>query len=192
MTTDPTANLRLFFALPAEGIATTLRPVHDYFTAYSHVVKTVSPEQYHITVKFLGETSKNTGDQLLQDFSHLNIDIPPIDFTLQGLGAFPDIRKAKVLWCGIGANRNSLYNIMNAIDDICALHGFNKENKPFHPHFTLARIRKEQRIPPALADYISMNKDTVFGKSIFDRIVLFKSDLRREGPIYTPLGEKKL
>ena len=63
--------------------------------------------------------------------------------------------------------------------------GFRKEARPFQPHLTLARVKREMTLPPECTAYVTSRKDTVFGRSVFDRIVLFKSELRREGPLYT-------
>lgn len=190
--TNDRAMTRLFFAMPVEGMAEALRPVHEELAVYRRALKAVEPENYHITLKFLGETDRGTLDRLAADFRALDPGAPALPVTLRGLGAFPDLRRARVLWCGLGLDLSAMERVRLLIEDLSEKRGFAKEPRPFQPHLTLARVRKDMNVPPGCAAYVAAHKDTVFGTSLFDRIVLFKSELRREGPLYTALEEKKL
>jgi 2'-5' RNA ligase len=186
------AMIRLFFAMPAEGMEEALRPVHEELAGYRRALKAVKPGNYHITLKFLGETDRDILGRLTNDFRALDPGLPPLPFTLRGLGAFPDIRRARVLWCGLDLDLAAVERVRLLIEDLSAKHGFAKEPRPFQPHLTLARVRKDMKVPSDCAAYVTAHKDTVFGSSLFDRIVLFKSELRKAGPLYTVLEEKKL
>lgn len=190
--TNEAGMTRLFFALPAEGIRDFLLPVYGRLNDFTRVLKTVAPENYHITLKFLGETKTEIFQLLRQDFQRLVINSRAVPFALRGLGAFPDARRARVLWCGLDVDAGSISLIQNIIEELSEKHGFKKENRAFQPHLTLARTRKDMKIPTPLIDYVTSNKDAVFGESAFKRIVLFKSDLRRDGPVYTAMEEKLL
>ncbi len=189
---NTSATVRLFFAMPAEGLRESLMPVHEQLSGFRQSVKTVEPENYHVTLKFLGETNRDILGSLIADFNALDPGIPALPFTLRGLGAFPDLRRARVLWCGLDLDLAIMERAISLIEDLSERHGFKKEFRPFQPHLTLARVRKEMKLPPQCADYIAAQKNTIFGSSRFDRIVLFKSELRREGPLYTALEEKLL
>jgi RNA 2',3'-cyclic 3'-phosphodiesterase len=190
--TNESGITRLFFALPADGIQDFLQPVYERLNTFPRALKTVAPENYHITLKFLGETKQEIFQLLHQDFQQLGINSQVVPYTLRGLGAFPDARRARVLWCGLDVNDSSICLIQNAIEELCVKYGFKKENRAFQPHLTLARTRKEMKTPVPLFEYITANRNTVFGESIFKRIVLFKSDLRRDGPVYTAVEERQL
>lgn len=69
--------------------------------------------------------------------------------------------------------------------------GFQPEARPFHPHLTLGRM-KSSRGKEELVERIEKHKEEEFGAVQVERVVLFKSDLRPSGPIYTPLGDMKL
>ena len=189
---NETGMIRLFFALPAEGAQDFLRHAHGELNAFPRVLKTVAPKNYHITLKFLGETGPDVFRSLRQDFQLLNFDYASVPYVMRGLGAFPDVRRARVLWCGLDLDGGRIRLIQNAIEELCAPYGFKKENRAFQPHLTLARTRRDMKIPASLTEYIAANRDTVFGESTFKRIVLFKSDLRRDGPVYTPVEERLL
>ena len=191
MTNEP-GMTRLFFALPCDFIQDFLRPVYGRLNSFPRALKTVAPENYHITLKFLGETKQEIFQLLRQDFQRLDIDAATVPYTLRGLGAFLDARRARVLWCGLDVDGGSICLIQNAIEELSEKHGFKKENRAFQPHLTLARTRKDMKIPPSLAEYVTANRDTIFGESMFKRIVLYKSDLRRDGPVYTAMEERLL
>jgi RNA 2',3'-cyclic 3'-phosphodiesterase len=190
--TNNSAMTRLFFAMPAEGLREALRPVHEELARFRRAVKAVEPDNYHITLQFLGDTGQDTFSRLCDDFRALDPDLPALPFTLRGLGAFPDIRRAGVLWCGLDLDMAVMERARALIEALSEKHGFKKESRPFQPHLTLGRVRKEMNLPPECADYIAAHKNTVFGASRFDRIVLFKSELRPEGPLYTMIEEKLL
>jgi len=69
--------------------------------------------------------------------------------------------------------------------------GFQPEDRPFHPHLTLGRMRSS-RGKEELVGKMEKHRDEEFGDFQIERVVLFKSDLRPTGPVYTPLREIKL
>ncbi len=185
-------SLRLFIALTADGVQKSLQEVYLYLNKYPDVLKTVSPRNYHITLKFLGETSLEKYKSLHEDFAHLIFDIGPIEFRLLGLGGFPDTKRARVIWCGLVADQAKVQMIYEKVEAMSEIHGFKKEDREFAPHFTLARTRRDKKLPDEIVQYLAKNKNTVYGESHFKSIVLFKSELGRKGPAYTPLGEISL
>jgi 2'-5' RNA ligase len=78
------------------------------------------------------------------------------------------------------------------MEDMTAELGFPGESRPFRAHITLARMRRDSIISDELRDYILNNRDTLYGESSFGRIILFKSQLTKSGPLYTKLAEKLL
>jgi RNA 2',3'-cyclic 3'-phosphodiesterase len=187
--TNETGKARLFFALPAGGIADCLRPVREELGRFQREIKSVAPENYHITLKFLGETGEETFRRITEDFRALAPVVPPVPFTLKGLGGFPGVRNARVLWCGLDLDREAVNSLQGAIEALSERHGFARETRSFEPHLTLARMKREMKMPHALAEYFLENSETVFGESGFTRIVLFRSELRRDGPLYTEAAE---
>ena len=69
--------------------------------------------------------------------------------------------------------------------------GFQPEDRPFHPHLTLGRM-KSSRGKEELAGRMEKHKEGEFGDFEVERVILFKSDLKPSGPIYIPLREMKL
>jgi 2'-5' RNA ligase len=186
-----TSYLRLFFALPADGIQEPLDDVYRYIKKFDQV-KIVSPGNFHITLKFLGNTRYDIFEKLRDDFTRISFSVPPLIFNLNGLGGFPNVRRARVIWCGLMGNVTGVASINRDIEDLAERHGFKKETRGFAPHITLARVRNNERLPEDLIQYLEDNGDTLYGKVQFNRLVLFKSELRKGGPVYSAMSEKRL
>jgi len=183
---------RLFFALVADGVREPLEGVYEYLNNYPNLLKTVSPDNYHVTIKFLGETDRGTYTQLHDDFDRLSLDVGPVQFELRGLGGFPDEKRARVIWCGLIADTLVLRMIHECIESLSEKHGFKKENRAFTPHFTLARTRSDRKIPAEMAQYLAENKDSHYGEGVFNRVILYRSELGKPGPIYRELVVMRL
>ncbi len=178
---------RLFIALTIdEQIKKALHSTLTYLNDFDKTVKPVVTENLHITIQFLGDTSKEKTEKILQHLDDLTT-LKVINFTAKGLGAFPNIERAFVLWCGIEIDVSQLLHVKRAVEKITSLFGFVPDNKKFHPHITLGRIRKNKKLDSVVVDYFKRNSDTMFGKSFFSELVLYKSELTKNGPLYTPL-----
>lgn len=189
MTTDLPGKLRIFIALPVDDPEKRLGAVHEALDRNERVLKTVAPENYHITLKFLGAMDPAAFTRLHDNFARLVPPVPPVSYSLKGLGAFPDPRRARVIWCGIEADGKSIALLFDAIEELCGRHGFPRETRSFTPHLTLARARRDARIPAGLANFLNDSRDTLYGASRFDRIVLYTSDLTEDGPVYTAVSQ---
>lgn len=186
-------SLRLFFALPLGEAGGFLRVVREDLACFPRILRAVAPENYHLTLKFLGDTADETRRSLVDGFHSLDLgSLPPLPFILEGLGAFPGSASPRVIWCGLTLDAAALEKIRSPIEALCYSHGFADETRPFRPHLTLARLRRNAKPPGELAAYLSSRKDTRYGESVFDRIVLFRSDLDRQGPRYSVLAERAL
>lgn len=105
--------------------------------------KTVPPQNWHITLRFLGDTDPIQAETIL---AHLDesLGVEPFRLRLAGLGGFPKERKASVLWMGVADNTEPLSALAEVCEAAAQRAGFDSEGRPFHPHLTLSRLR-----PPA-------------------------------------------
>ena len=100
----------------------------------------VLPENWHITLRFLGETSAAQSDQILAHLDqHLMVE--PFRIRFGELGGFPKQSKASVLWLGVTGAVESLAAVADECETAAQRAGFEPEGRPFHPHLTLSRIR---------------------------------------------------
>jgi 2'-5' RNA ligase len=109
--------------------------------------RAVPPENWHITLRFLGPTTPQQRDQLLASLDqHLAVEPFRISFT--GLGAFPREARASVLWMGVAGAVEQLESVAAICETAAVATGFEPEGRPFHAHLTLSRIRPPQDVRP--------------------------------------------
>ena len=177
---------RLFIALSIDDqVRSFLRPVYDHLCKFDFMLKVVPPENYHITLKFLGNCDDNLTAETEKAFLDVKIKKDKIPFNLSGIGAFPNIKKANVIWTGLKTDIKKLELLYNSIEMFTSGLGFKEENRQFQPHLTLARTRKGRRITDDLYKFIKDNNSVYFGNSFFHKIVLYSSKITPQGPIYT-------
>ncbi len=180
---------RLFIALPFNNnkINERIKELYNYLNNYKEL-KAVAPENYHITLKFLGECSEKTTDRIRENLSNDVIGLKKIiPYSLFGLGVFPDLKKPNVIWAGIRTDESSINKLNQNIENFASNFGFKKDKNKFTPHLTLARVRKGTRLNENIRQYLVENKELFFLESAFYRLVLFSSALTKNGPVYTEL-----
>ena len=100
----------------------------------------VPPQNWHITLRFLGAASPEQADLILRHLdAHLVVD--RFRVRLGALGGFPRERKASVLWMGVDGDTDPLAELAAECERSAVRAGFEPEGRPFHPHLTLSRIR---------------------------------------------------
>jgi 2'-5' RNA ligase len=150
----------------------------------------VKPENWHITLFFLGDTQVSRIAQLNQFINESFEETHPLQTELNGAGVFPDVRNPKVLWMGL-TDIQPLIPACKRLGDLLKQHAFDFDNKPLKPHLTIARIKTlEHR--DSLRDLLKHYTNFNFGTVLFDRVTLFESILTPSGPVYKPLFEKLL
>jgi 2'-5' RNA ligase len=139
------------------------------------------PENWHLTLRFLGEINKSQYDCVLSTLKKESLG-ECFDLVFGGLGAFPRPSKAAVLWVGVNLGSQQLCRITESLERALNSAGMPPADKPFSPHLTLSRIRPPQR----LDDLIQMAG--VFGMQMNVReVILYRSQLTSSGAHYEPL-----
>ena len=150
-------------------------------------IKWASPNKIHLTLKFFGSITQETVDSISKILLKVVSDQPRFNLTLKGIGGFPNLFRPRVIWLGFGGETESLMRFHQTIEQALALLGLPKEERPFHPHLTLGRNKWNQVNEPLyrlLSDW-SKEETTPFG---VEEVILFRSDLKPDGPVYTKLG----
>ncbi len=108
---------------------------------------------------------------------------------VHGLGVFPQVKHPRILWIGLTGNTQALQELVLEIEAALESLGFPPEEKSYHPHLTLARIKRENAtVGAALLESGVLENDQHLGTLTIDRFTLFQSDLDSSGATYTPLG----
>ena len=153
-------------------------------------VKWVDTGGIHLTLKFLGNIPAKRVTEITEAMEKAAQGTPPFHLEISGLGAFPSLRQARVLWVGIGGEVDKLSRLQQNIDSALAALGFAKEERPFVPHLTLARVR-EGASPSERRSFGELMVSTTFEDKYpvaVGAIRLMRSQLTPAGAIYTCLS----
>jgi 2'-5' RNA ligase len=145
----------------------------------------VAAENLHVTLKFLGGVDDARLDEVRAALAR-GATAPAFDVDVRGLGAFPSITRARVLWAGTAASP-AFTRLAADVDRALATLGFAAEARGFTPHVTLGRVR-EPRPNPALASALQAAATRAYGLLRVDRVALMRSDLSPRGARYTELA----
>ncbi len=179
---------RAFFAFPiAIDISRLITHLQSQMGNMINHYRWINPEQTHITIVFLGTIPLQVAQRLAQT-ARIKLDKTP-SFSLHfgALGAFPDPSKARVLWLGLRHIPSELLKIRNILISATESLGIELDKKPFKPHLTLARCNR-QHSGCNLSDQL---KSECFHDShniIIDECVLYNSELRSTGPVYSRMA----
>lgn len=181
--------MRAFIATElVSEIRMRLAEVRDRGWVSGRSVRWVKTDQMHVTLKFFKEIPYSAVSDVTSAIQIASEGFGPFELEVIGLGFFPDARRPRVYWAGIQDVEGALSKLYEKLGDALEDLGFGRETRPFKPHLTLARFRgKADRLPPA-----GEGEDEFFGSQTVNEIVLFKSELRPQGPLYTPLSAVRL
>ena len=158
------------------------------------MVRWVDPNNIHITLKFLGEIPEESIDELMLAMEEGAKGIKTFNLEVSGVGAFPNMERAQVVWVGVRGDLAQISRLQKNIEANTEQLGYPRENRGFTPHLTVGRMRNEassnerQRLGKLLTEtmFTATNKITV------SAVNLMRSQLSSSGAIYTCLGSVKL
>jgi RNA 2',3'-cyclic 3'-phosphodiesterase len=163
--------VRLFIGIPAPPSPQYAEVAQEIESRFHG--RPVPPDSWHMTVRFLGEADPRPIQAALGKVAASQAPLPS---RVAGVGAFESPRRARILWAGVHAP--GLADLAQAVRE--AVPGDEKE---FHAHVTLARLKA----PRDLTTYLAEHAATVFAEGLLDRIVLYSSQLGPKGPRYEVL-----
>jgi len=189
--------LRTFVALPlSEEMHQQLGRVqrrlqHDI---PHRAVKWVSPKKIHLTLFFLGEIFASRVDAIKEALAVVARNAPPIQVDIRELGVFPNPNRARVLWVGMDDPEEYLALLHLAVNEALEQLGYEPDRRPFKPHLTLGRVRRKTSRSEArrIGTLMTQTEIGTLGKETLDELVLFRSELKPTGAVYTRLGTFKL
>jgi 2'-5' RNA ligase len=171
------------------GARKALRPMQTSFPN----VKWVDDDNFHVTLKFLGSNIPSTElHQLIKAIEKACAKIEQFDLVLEGIGAFPNSTSPRTIWLGVTEGVEEIRELAKRIDEELEPLGFPRERREFSPHMTVGRTRQRDRDDESafgnLTEMLNKSSDMFFGSSPVDSVVLYSSDLGRNGPKYEPLA----
>ena len=148
-------------------------------------IRWVKPQGFHLTFRFLGNIEPTRVASILTALRAAVKFHPQFRVRTQGLGAFPSLTRPRVLWARLTGD--GLQELHTKIESALGSCGFPSEDRAFHPHITLGRVRSLRGWSQVL-EGIKVYLQYDFGESLIDKVTLYQSDLRPGGAVYTPLG----
>jgi 2'-5' RNA ligase len=176
----------LAFDIEEERVIRRLEEVQGTLANTGADLKLVKPQNIHITVRFLGNTTLPMVDTIYEVMKQ--ISFAPFEITLRGLGAFPRLSRPRVIWAGIKKGADELVNVFEQLEPRLRGLGFKPDTKGFSPHLTIARVRSGTN-KLQLGEVVRKLGDYDFGAVKAECLRLKKSVLTPRSPIYTTLRE---
>jgi RNA 2',3'-cyclic 3'-phosphodiesterase len=173
---------RLFIAVEVprsvtQVVAEALQPWRRAFPN----ARWVPQENWHVTLKFLGSTPARQSTWVEEIVEGIVATHPAVTARVRGLGAFPSVQRARVLWAGIEDHENRLAAIVADLET-GLVEEFRAEMRRFHAHLTVARSEPPLRLPEPYAETPLVSEPFVAG-----RLILFRSHLQGHTPRYEPV-----
>ncbi len=181
--------LRLFiaFELP-DSVRNELGRIGDELRDCGARVSWVKPRNMHLTLRFLGDTEPRLVDVLKSGIQ--TIQGTPTVVRLNKLGAFPNLKRPRVVWAGVQGDLEPILDLSQEVEMLVQRLGFEPDARKFKPHLTIGRIRDPRRA----GDLTQAVADCPIEPIEFplDKLILFQSTLTPKGPVYERLAEVTL
>ena len=174
-------------------IAVTLPDtVQEYLDEYSATlaeaiptgaVRFVDSEKIHLTLRFLGDTDTRILPDVVSGMDQLSDTQEPFHLQLGKFGCFPNPRRPRVLWVGVGGQLERLNALHNSLGELLQPIGWQPERKTFHPHLTIGRVKDSRRLEGVPLNWGELLEPRTLP---VNALHLIESRLFQHGPIYTP------
>jgi len=185
-------SIRTFIAVKLpETVLAAIGRVQERMAACGLNVRWVATGNIHLTLKFLGEVDEDEVDAIAAVLTEAVHGFAPLRLAAAGVGVFPSIKRARVIWVGITGQLPEFAALQRSIADRLAAIGYPHETRPYSGHLTLGRVKgpmAASRLTTAMGAFRDFASETFE----VDRVVLFKSDLRPSGALYTELRQVPL
>ncbi len=188
--------IRTFVAieLPEEVKNSLAKILRDISPGYERFVKWIKSDSIHLTLKFLGNISTGSVDDITQALTDAASGPKAFTLELGGLGAFPNLKSPRVLWVGVEGDVPTALNLQGQIDQALTKLGFAVEKRGFSPHLTVGRLRDKasSRERSAVGKLVSEYEVKENPSFTVERLNLMRSTLTSSGAIYDRLASVPL
>jgi 2'-5' RNA ligase len=150
-------------------------------------VRVLRAQSIHLTLVFLGDVRREELDAIRQEVSRTCSDFGPFHVSIKAAGVFPNPRRPNVMWAGIEGDLERMALFRDALEACLLPFGVKQEKRAFRPHLTLGRFRKGARGDAGLVRFLTEHETLVSPVCRLDELILFKSDLKPSGAVYTRL-----
>ena len=184
--------MRAFVAIAVpHGFRTALATEAAALGHHSRHVRTVDPENMHLTLAFLANLPDQGAESVRSGMEGVAIGRRSFSLGFEGGGAFPNAREPRVGWAGLSGELEALSDLQNSVIEATRDIGIRVDHRPFSPHITLLRIGRQTSPSARTAigracaalDLRRLGRFTVSG------ISLMESTLTDQGAIHNEVFE---
>jgi len=170
-------------------IKTELSRLQDSLKRQGASVSWTRSDGIHLTLKFLGDVDQAVIPKIIEALSTAAGSVSPFAVVAEGVGCFPNARRPRVLWVGLNGGA-PLVTIQDAVEKTTEPLGFPREQRAFHPHLTLGRVRRPEGIERVVRELERQG----FPRQEFraHELRLMKSELQPGGAVYSQLHSVEL
>ncbi|MBN1664634.1 MAG: RNA 2',3'-cyclic phosphodiesterase [Deltaproteobacteria bacterium] len=181
------ATVRAFLACdPPEEVRRGIAAIQNRLKKqFGSAVRWVRPEGIHLTLKFFGDIPMNAVETIGGVVHEQVRGLSSLSLQVQKIGVFPNAGRPRVIWLGITGDVGRLVALQKKIDAGLQICGFDKEDRAFSPHLTLGRVKSPQGM--AGLGKVIEEGNAAAGEFQASELILFKSDLKPDGAVYTKL-----
>lgn len=181
---DNNTEIRAFIAIKLpDSVKTQLKQLQVSLKQSGIRASWPKPESMHLTLKFIGKIPLDRLDSLKDCIKKAAQGINAHILYASGIGAFPSLKKPRVIWAGLKGDLEIIEKLVKQIEYF--LHkelGIKKEKKRFSPHLTLARIKRPISFSPIIKIVKNMEMDDIASDEfLVSKIILYKSTLLPSG-----------
>lgn len=187
------ARIRTFIAVDlATGVKDRLTALREKLGGNNAAVKWVPTENFHLTLLFLGEVQQLEVVDICKVVAKRSAKHAPFAVDIAGLGAFPNVRRPKILWAGITDGVEPLKALHADLEEgLLELGCYRREDREYTPHLTLGRLTHDED-SEAWAPVLARHKDWEGGSTSVEEVLVMASEMRRDGPQYSVMGRAAL
>ena len=155
-------------------------------------VKWVEEESLHLTLHFLGEIPELDVVGVCRAAAKVAGRVPPFSLDIKGVGCFPNARRPKILWAGVGDGGEQLKQLHDELEDpLLDIGCYRREDRDYTPHLTLGRLTQEDR-EEAWGPILAKHAEWSGGETQVREVLVMSSELRRDRPVYTVMSRARL
>ena len=155
-------------------------------------VKWVAAHNLHLTLKFLGDVATQESPRVCDAVARGAAEVEPFELEVRGAGAFPNTRRPRTLWLGVGSGEQQMVALHDKVERPLEKLGFRPEHRRHQPHLTIGRIRRGGPGVTELGQLLQQHADYAAGRVKVSQVVVFSSQLGPGGPTYEALSRAKL
>ncbi len=187
------ARVRTFLAIDLGAkIRKRLVAVQGELAGAMAEVKWVEPENLHVTLLFLGEVPDRELPGVCREAQRAVGEVPAFTASVEALGCFPNTRRPRVVWAGVGQGMQEICQLHDALESaMLELGCYRREERQFTPHVTLGRVKADEvaeRFAPAIQEHRLWSA----GEVAVNEVLVMSSEITRHTPSYAVLSRAKL